>query len=483
MRYANVFARPEAEAISDEIASSRPRSGLAKTHGMTRYSIHKISATEILDSRGSPTVEVTVSLRGGATGTASVPSGKSTGIHEAHELRDGDKKRYGGRGVLRAVRNVQGPLAKKIKGMDVRNLEAIDTAMIALDDTENKSRLGANAILGVSLACARAGALATGRPLYQYLRDLSGLRVKGWRMPRLLINVINGGAHAGWNLDIQEFHIIPHARTVRESMRMAEEIVSSLGLIVHTMGLSTTSGDEGGFAPEFPKNEDALRIISRAIRSAKFTLGRAVGMGMDVAASEFYDQRSGVRGQKSVYIWKHPKKKLTATSLVSLLKSWTRRYPLEYIEDPVAEDDYEGWRIATKSLSLRVPTEVGTKSPYGRSPAGGQSQRFIVGDDFFVTNEKRLATGIAAGLANAVLIKPNQAGTLTETLATIRKARKYGYGVVVSHRSGETADTFIADLAVAVGADLLKSGGLLHGERVVKYLRLMQIERETRNIK
>lgn len=431
-----------------------------------KYQIQQIAATEILDSRGSPTIEVTVTLGGGASGTASVPSGKSTGIHEAHELRDGDKKRYGGRGVLHAVRNVQGPIAKRLLGVDVRKQEAIDAAMIEIDGTENKSRLGANAILGVSLASARAAAVALQRPLYAHLRDLSRLRVKGWRMPRLLINVINGGAHADWNLDIQEFHIIPHARSVRESLRVAEEIVEALGLIVQSMGLPTTSADEGGFAPSFKKNKDALQIISRAVRSAGYKLGRDVGMGMDVAASEFCEQPTANR-QPPTYALRHPKKRLTAEELVRLLQSWTKKYPLELIEDPVAEDDLEGWRLATRSLGRLGMTK---------------KRRLVVGDDFFVTNVARLATGISQGLANAVLIKPNQAGTLTETFATIREARKHGYGVVVSHRSGETADTFIADLAVAVGADLLKSGGLLHGERMVKYLRLMQIERETRGV-
>ena len=415
---------------------------------MRPTSIKTITAREILDSRGNPTVEATVVLHDGSEGTAKVPSGASTGTHEALELRDGGK-RYGGKGVLRAVKNVNGAIAKALNGMDAGLQRKIDETMIALDGTKNKKKLGANAMLSVSLACARAAATSKRRPLYQHIRQTFRLKEKGWRMPVATMNVINGGRHADNNLTIQEFMIVPIHRKFAERVRMGAEVFHALGEMLRAKGYATGVGDEGGYAPEFADNEQALKYLTQAIQKAGYAPGRDVALAMDVAASEFFT--------KEKYYFKNPKHASTAAEVIETLSLWTRKYPLVSIEDPLAEDDWGNWRIITKKLGRRMP---------------------IVGDDLFVTNVERIQRGIDEGVANAVLIKLNQIGTLSETIDAIALAKKHHYKISVSHRSGETSDTFIADLAVAVNADFIKTGSLSRSERVEKYNRLMAIEAE-----
>ncbi|MBI4433642.1 phosphopyruvate hydratase [Candidatus Uhrbacteria bacterium] len=418
-------------------------------------SIASVRAWEILDSRGNPTVRAEVITDTGHRGVAAVPSGASTGVHEALELRDGDAKRYGGKGVRKAVANVNGRIARELIGKDVTAQQAIDAALIALDGTPNKSKLGANAILAVSLAGARAGASVSGTPLYQYLRERFALEAGPWKLPMPMMNILNGGRHADSGLSIQEFMVIPKHRKFSERLRMGTEVFHALRGILAHRGLATTVGDEGGFAPRIGDNERALRVILEAIRKAGYVPGDDIALGLDVAASEFYEPASTASGDR--YFFKDPKTAWTPAQMVRLMERWVTKYPLISIEDPLAEDDWQHWQKLTARVGKRVQ---------------------IVGDDLFVTNVQRLERGIAEGVGNAILIKVNQIGSLSETIAAIVLARSAKYRVIISHRSGETSDTFIADLAVAVNAEYIKTGSLSRSERVEKYNRLLEIESE-----
>lgn len=410
--------------------------------------IKKIIAREILDSRGNPTVEASVMLGNGVLGVASVPSGASTGSHEAVELRDGTK-RYGGKGVLKAVKNVNTVINNSLVGVDIMSQRQIDKMMIELDGTRNKSKLGANAILAVSLACARAGALDASLPLYKYIRKTYSLREKDWRMPIATMNIINGGRHADNNLTIQEFMIVPIHKEMKERVRMGSQIFHSLASILREKGYNTAVGDEGGFAPNLLNNEQALKLLISAIKASGFVPGKNVYLAMDIAASEFY--RNGK------YYFINQKQTSSANKMIRILVGWLNKYPIVSIEDALAEDDWENWAILTKELSKKTT---------------------LVGDDLFVTNTERIKKGIDEGVCNAVLIKVNQIGTLSEAIDAIYLAKENKYQISVSHRSGETADTFIADLAVAVNAEFIKTGSMSRSERVEKYNRLMKIESE-----
>lgn len=414
--------------------------------------IDTIHAHEILDSRGNPTLQVTVLLRNGTRGVAAVPSGASTGSHEAYELRDGDKRRYRGLGVLQAVKNVNGKIAEALRGKDVFELKEIDDTMRVLDGTENKRKLGANAILGVSLACAHAGARRAKMPLYAYLRGVFGLSYKNYKLPTPLMNVFNGGRHADTNLDMQEFIIVPVGfKTFARKLQAGSEVFHALGDVLQAAGLDTDVGNEGGYAPDVGKTEQALGYLSKAVKAAKYKLRTEIRFGIDVAASEFFDDRSGK------YILKTDRRKLTGAQMMSLYETWLKKYPMLSIEDGLAEDEWEDWQAMTRRLG---------------------SDLLLIGDDLFVTNKERLARGVKEGVANSILIKPNQIGTLSETVETILLAQKHRYKVVISHRSGETTDTTIADLAVAVNADYIKAGAPSRSERVCKYNRLLEIEEE-----
>src|SRR3989339_715958 len=415
---------------------------------MTIESIH---AHEILDSRGNPTLNVTVLLKGGLSGSASVPSGASTGLHEALELRDGDKKRYHGKGVLKAVANVHKKIAPLLIGMNVPRQRDIDAAMMELDGTMNKSKLGANAILGVSLACAHAAARAKKMPLYAYLRWVYHLPSTAYHLPFPTMNVLNGGAHAGWILDFQEFMIVPKQKKFHERLRCGSEIFHALGGLLKKKGFSTLVGDEGGYSVQLKKNEETIKLIVQAVKQAGYESGKDVFFALDPATSELYDE------QTKKYTLHVDKKKLTSKEMIALWRGWMKKYPILSLEDGLAQDDWEGWRELTKQLGENL---------------------VLVGDDLFVTNTGRLRKGIEEKVGNAILIKLNQIGTLSETIDTILLAQQYGYKVSVSHRSGETADTTIADLAVAVNADYIKTGSLSRSERLEKYNRLMEIEEE-----
>ena len=403
-----------------------------------------LSAQEVLDSRGNPTVSVTARTESGS-GTAIVPSGASTGKHEAIELRDGDPNRYGGRGVLKAVSNVEKTIANLLVGMDISDQSAIDAALIGLDGTIDKSRLGANAILGVSLAVARAAAQAKDEPLYRYLGG-----AQAHLLPLPMANILNGGAHADTSVDLQEFMVCPvGAPSFADALRAVSEVYHELKRVLKSQNLVTAVGDEGGFAPDLPSNEDALKLIVEAISQAGYKPGEQIALALDVAASELYaDGAYKLAGEGLA---------LNAMQLVSLYERWIDRYPIISIEDGMAEDDWDGWKLLTEKL-------------------GGKVQ--LVGDDLFVTNVTRLEKGIEMGVANSILIKVNQIGTLTETLHAIDTARTAGYSAVISHRSGETEDTTIADLAVATGVGMIKTGASARSERVAKYNRLLAIERE-----
>ena len=403
-----------------------------------------LTALEVLDSRGNPTIAVTAHTDR-LTGRAIVPSGASTGAHEAVELRDGDPKRYGGKGVTKAVGNVEGEIARRLKGLDVEDQKGVDEAMIELDGTPNKARLGANAILGVSLAVAHAAANARGVPLF---RHLGGDRAT--LLPLPMANILNGGAHADTSVDLQEFMVCAvGAPTFREALRATSEVYHALKNVLKAQGLATGVGDEGGFAPQLPSNEDALKLIVEAIRKAGYGPGKEVAIALDPASSEFFkDGKYNLKGEGRI---------LDATGLVELYQEWSSRYPIVSIEDGMAEDDWGGWKHLTDAI-------------------GGTVQ--LVGDDLFVTNVARLKDGIERGVATSILIKVNQIGTLTETLEAIELARQAGYSAVISHRSGETEDTTIADLAVATGAGMIKTGAPARSERVAKYNRLLQIEAE-----
>jgi len=415
--------------------------------------IKKIKALEILDSRGDPTIQVTVLLKSGIWAKAAVPSGASTGSHEALEMRDGNKKRYFGKGVLKAVANVNSDIAYLLKGVEVTSQQDIDKLMIKLDNTPNKKSLGANAILGVSLACARAGSLASGMPLYKYLRRVYNIHYKNYKLPVPLLNIFNGGKHADTNLDLQEFMVVPLGpKKFREKLRAGSEIFHALGKVLWDKGYDTDVGNEGGYAPDIGKTVDAINLILMAIKKAGYKASRKeIALAIDAAASEIYDPK------KKRYIFKTDRKKLSNGQLINLYKAWFKKYPLISLEDGLAEDEWQSWQKLTKQLG---------------------SKGMVIGDDLFATNTERLKKGIAMQAANAILIKPNQIGTLTETLATIYLARTNNYKIIISHRSGETCDSFIADLAVAVNAEFIKAGAPSRGERLAKYNRLLEIEAE-----
>lgn len=407
--------------------------------------ITEIHAREILDSRGNPTVEADVVLASGARGRAAVPSGASTGEREAVELRDGDAKRYGGKGVRKAVKHVNEDIRRVLRGKDARDQAAVDRAMIDLDGTPNKGRLGANAILAVSLACARAAAADSGLPLYRYLGG-GGRMV----MPVPQMNVINGGVHADNNVDMQEFMILPvGANSFAEALRYGAEVFHALRRVLRGMGLGTAVGDEGGFAPNLASNEAAIQVILQGIEAAGYRPGIDLFLGIDAASSEFSKDGKYVLASENV--------ELSAPQFVDKLSGWVNKYPIITIEDGMGENDWPGWSLLTKALGEKVQ---------------------LVGDDVFVTNTSILERGIAQGIANSVLIKVNQIGTLTETLAAIEMARNAGYTAVMSHRSGETEDTFIADLAVATGIGQIKTGSMSRSDRIAKYNQLLRIEEE-----
>ena len=410
--------------------------------------IESVRAIEVLDSRGNPTVEVEVTTEDGSFGRALVPSGASTGAYEAVELRDGDKSRYLGKGVLKAVENVNEVIAPEIIGLDARDQVGIDRLMIELDGTPNKGRLGANAILGVSMAIAHAAADYSGLPLYRYL---GGFNAKD--LPTPMMNIINGGEHADNNIDFQEFMIMPvGAPTFREAMRCGAEIFHALKDVLHGMGLNTAVGDEGGFAPNLPSNESAIGVILEAVEKAGYVAGEDVKIAMDVAAAEFYDKEKGkyvLAGEGG--------KELTSNELVDFYAELVEKYPIISIEDGLDEDDWDGWKYATEKLGHKIQ---------------------LVGDDFLVTNTERLSQAIEKGLANSILVKVNQIGTLTETFEAIEMAQKAGYTAVISHRSGETEDATIADIAVATNAGQIKTGSLARTDRIAKYNQLFRIEAE-----
>jgi len=408
--------------------------------------IIEVHAREIIDSRGNPTVEAEVITASGARGRAAVPSGASTGEHEAVELRDNDPKRFGGKGVLEAVKNVNEVLGPRLEGIDATDQIAVDAEMMEADGTSNKAKLGANALLAVSLAVARAAAEETGLPLYRYLGGPMA-RV----MPVPLMNILNGGAHASNNVDAQEFMVVPiGADTFADALRMGIETFHALKKVLGSMGLSTAVGDEGGFAPQLPSNEAALDVLMEAMRKAGYEPGKDLAIALDVAASELY--------QDGEYVFKKGDgSRRSAEQMVDLYASWVERYPIVSIEDGLAEDDWTGWARLTERLGHRIQ---------------------LVGDDLFVTNVDRLGRGIEEDIGNAVLVKVNQIGTLTETLQCIEMAKGSAYGVVISHRSGETEDTFIADLAVATGAGQIKTGSASRTDRVAKYNQLLRIAEE-----
>ena len=407
-------------------------------------SIIDIVGREVLDSRGNPTVEAEVYLESGVVARAAVPSGASTGVREAIELRDGDKKRYGGKGVLKAVMNVNGEIADAILGLEASDQEFIDRTMIKLDGTDNKSRLGANAILAVSMAVARAAAEESGLPLYRYFGGMGAVQ-----LPVPMMNVINGGAHANNNLDLQEFMIIPvGAPSFREALRYGAETFHALKKIINSRGMSTAVGDEGGFAPKCESHEEAIELILEAIKAAGFEAGKDIMIGLDCASSEFFEDGKYVMKKSSG-------KALTAEEWIAVLEDWVNKYPIISIEDGMAEGDWEGWAKLTAALGKRVQ---------------------LVGDDLFVTNPAILKEGIEKGVANSILIKVNQIGTLTETFEAIEMAKRAGYTAVVSHRSGETEDSTIADIAVGLNAGQIKTGSMSRSDRMAKYNQLLRIE-------
>jgi enolase len=410
--------------------------------------IVKTMGREILDSRGNPTVEADVRLADGSVGRAAVPSGASTGEHEAVELRDGDKKRYLGKGTLKASGYVNGEIAAAIRGMDAAGQKEIDQKMIDLDGTPNKGRLGANAILAVSMAVARAAAASLGVPLYRYLGGVSACV-----LPVPMMNILNGGAHADNSVDFQEFMIVPFgAPSFAQALRMGAEVFHTLKGVLKKKKYSTAVGDEGGFAPNLKSNEEALEVILEAITQAGYKPGKDIGLALDPAASEFYDS------DKGKYVFKKSdKSQRNSEKLVEFWSEWVRQYPIVSIEDGLAEDDWKGWKGMTESLGKTIQ---------------------LVGDDLFVTNTERLGRGIREGVANSILIKVNQIGTLSETLEAMQMASKAGYTSVVSHRSGETEDTFIADLVVATGAGQIKTGSASRTDRIAKYNQLLRIEEE-----
>ncbi len=419
--------------------------------------ISKVRARQVIDSRGNPTVEADVVLDGGALGRAAVPSGASTGEHEALELRDGDKSKYLGKGVLKAVANANNEIAKSVAGLDAVDQRALDHKMISLDGTPTKSRLGANAILAVSMAAARAAALALRQPLYKYLSRYS-TDASANLLPCPMMNILNGGAHADSSVDFQEFMVMPvGARNFSEGLRWGVEVFHALKTALKKHGYSTAVGDEGGFAPSCKSNEEAIQIVLEAITAAGYKPGEQVSIALDPAASEFYDKASGK------YVFKKSDKSTHASEeMVAYWTNWSQKYPIVSIEDGMGEEDWPGWKQLTQ--------KVGSKSSSKRIQ--------LVGDDIFVTNTEIFSRGINQGIANAILIKLNQIGTVTETIDAIELARKSGYNSIISHRSGETEDTFIADLAVATAAGQIKTGSASRTDRIAKYNQLLRIEEE-----
>lgn len=409
--------------------------------------IAKIVGRQILDSRGNPTVEVDVITTSGAFGRAAVPSGASTGIHEAVELRDGDPAAYLGKGVLKAVANVNSIIDEALKGFDVCDQKAVDAKLLELDGTENKSKLGANAILGTSLACARAAADETGLSLYQYVGGVGAVT-----MPVPMMNILNGGSHADNKIDIQEFMVMPFgADSFSQGLQWGTEIFHHLKSVLKSQGMSTNVGDEGGFAPNLGSNEEAVQVVIEAIKKAGFKPGEDVYIALDAASSEFYDE------EKKMYIFESTGEERTSEQMVDFWKKWCEKYPIVSIEDGLAEDDWEGWKMATEVLGDKVQ---------------------LVGDDLFVTNTERLSRGIEQGIANSILVKVNQIGTLTETIESVQMATRNGYTSVMSHRSGETEDSTIADLAVALNCGQIKTGSASRSDRMAKYNQLIRIEEE-----
>jgi enolase len=420
-------------------------------HRITRSDMTEIvaiHAREILDSRGNPTVEADVLLAGGAMGRAAVPSGASTGEHEAVELRDGDKAYYLGKGVLQAVENVESVLAPELTGIDAANQRLIDDTMIALDGTENKGKLGANAILAVSMACARAAANALEIPLYRYLGG-----VNASVLPVPMMNILNGGAHADSNVDVQEFMVMPvGAERFGDGLRWGVEVFHTLKAVLKKRGYATTVGDEGGFAPSLKSNVEAIELILEAIDKAGYKAGEQIALALDPAASEFFDR------DKGLYVFKKSdQSQRTSEQMSEFWADWVRQYPIISLEDGLAEDDFAGWQYLTEQLGDKIQ---------------------LVGDDLFVTDTERLQMGIEQRMANSILIKVNQIGTISETFDAISLARRYGYTAVMSHRSGETEDTFIADLAVATGVGQIKTGSASRTDRIAKYNQLLRIEEE-----
>lgn len=408
--------------------------------------IAHIHARQILDSRGNPTIEVDVITEGGGFGRAAVPSGASTGTHEAVELRDGDKKRYLGKGVENAVNNVNSTIVEELRGMEVTDQRALDIAMIELDGSPNKANLGANAILGVSLAAAKAGAAETGQPLYRYIGGVNAAL-----LPVPMMNILNGGSHADNSIDFQEFMIMPvNARSFADSLRMGTEIFHHLKTVLKSKGMSTNVGDEGGFAPNIKSNEEAIQTVIEAIEKAGYRPGEDIWIAMDAAASEFYNAEEGVYHFK-----KSTGDKLTSAQMVDYWADWSKKYPILSIEDGLAEDDWDGWKNLTDKIGNKVQ---------------------LVGDDLFVTNVERLGQGIDKQIANSILVKVNQIGSLTETINAVQLAMNNKYTAVMSHRSGETEDTTIADLAVALRCGQIKTGSASRSDRIAKYNQLLRIE-------
>jgi len=409
--------------------------------------IAKVFARQILDSRGNPTIEVDVYTKNGVVGRAAVPSGASTGIHEAVELRDNDKNLYKGKGVLMAVQNVNSIINEALNGMDVFDQKAIDTLMIRLDNTENKSKLGANAILGVSLAVSKAAAQEAGLSLYKYIGGVGAVT-----MPVPMMNILNGGSHADNLIDIQEFMVMPFgASSFSEGLRWGTEVFHELKGVLKSRGMSTNVGDEGGFAPNLSSNEEAIQVVIEAVEKAGFTPGKDMYIALDAAASEFYNE------EKGKYIFESTGEERTSSEMVDFWVDWTRNYPIISIEDGLAEDDWAGWKLATEKLGDKIQ---------------------LVGDDLFVTNTKRLKKGIDEGIANSILVKVNQIGTLTETIEAVQMATRNSYSSVMSHRSGETEDATIADLAVALNTGQIKTGSASRSDRMAKYNQLLRIEEE-----
>ena len=405
-----------------------------------------IHSRQILDSRGNPTVEVEVYTDAGAFGRAAVPSGASTGVHEACELRDGDKSYYMGKGVQQAVKNVNTVLAEELRGMQVSDQSAIDTRMIEIDGTENKGKIGANAILGVSLACAKAAAMETGQELYRYVGG-----VNANTLPIPMMNILNGGSHADNSIDFQEFMVMPvGAETFSQALQMGAEVFHNLKAVLKSKGYSTNVGDEGGFAPNLSSNEQAIEVILTAIEKAGYKAGEDIYIALDPASSEYY-----LPEEKVYHLHKSTGDKLTSAEMVSYWKQWVEKYPIISIEDAMAEDDWDGWKMLTGELGKKIQ---------------------LVGDDLFVTNPSRLAMGIERGVANSILVKVNQIGSLTETINAVNMAYRNGYTAVMSHRSGETEDTTIADLAVALNTGQIKTGSASRTDRICKYNQLLRIE-------